>query len=711
MYSRITCLSMMLVTVLSFAGTEALAGGTPKGERPSVLLLTDNEYGSSYTVRVGRVESIKSLLESYGWDLTVAAVVDTLDPCEWGGETFGLKQIRPDMKPGDIDIEEYDAVIVLPGRRHENLARSEIAADLLRRARDKGLVIAAWCRGVKLLALAGVIGDRAVIGHIDFVEDYAGAGSRPVRYSIVDPARRIFGNITPPIADGDIITTVRSLYYRNNMCQLIKNAVERKRNRMRHVLDLGRSPVWSAGTGKYATGIGLADIDRDGWLDIVASNGLDAAPQEADIFFGDGSSFENGRRSTLPGAIPAGNVYISDLDMNGYPDIAISHLGLSGEGFRPGRHRIWFNVGAPGNSPEAGEPAVKGVRESGDDKSSEDHRLDDSGWASLPANGFSCTGGDFDGDGDIDLVFGQGCNAIRKEDRKFQKTVLYSNNGGKIDTIPSWSSDSEYLINDLAAVDIDEDGDLDLVTSGKGYGISVFYNEGGKLETSPSWHSGEIIGARQMAFGDVNGDGYQDLAVAAPGKVFGKGGTFYLFRNEAGQLEKSPSWKCDSCQEPAAVRWADLDADGDLDLVGCGFYSDLGVFENSGGTLTDDFQWSFDPGGDKYWYEQIAVGDFDEDYMIDEVETLPSGGGRKLFFIRKNLHEIPYVRIGDRVLNPGEFCYDLQEGWLSLAEPPGPQERIEVFYRYSMDLDLAVTAIEKVCLFENLNVVSDGDGR
>ncbi len=35
-------------------------------------------------------------------------------------------------------------------------------------------------------------------------------------------------NVTPPIKDGNIITTVRSLYYRNEMCQLINKAIEEK---------------------------------------------------------------------------------------------------------------------------------------------------------------------------------------------------------------------------------------------------------------------------------------------------------------------------------------------------------------------------------------------------------------------------------------------------------------------------------------------------
>jgi hypothetical protein len=41
--------------------------------------------------------------------------------------------------------------------------------------------------------------------------------------------KRVFVDAVPPIADGNIITTVRSKYYRKAMCDLIKTDVDRKR--------------------------------------------------------------------------------------------------------------------------------------------------------------------------------------------------------------------------------------------------------------------------------------------------------------------------------------------------------------------------------------------------------------------------------------------------------------------------------------------------
>jgi len=89
------------------------------------------------------------------------------------------------------------------------------------------MVIAAWCRGVRLLTAADIIRGKNVIGHFDYFEDYKAAGANYIEYSFKwENGNKIFENVTPPIRDRNIITTVRSLYYRNEMCQLIKEAVE-----------------------------------------------------------------------------------------------------------------------------------------------------------------------------------------------------------------------------------------------------------------------------------------------------------------------------------------------------------------------------------------------------------------------------------------------------------------------------------------------------
>jgi len=271
-------------------------------------------------------------------------------------------------------------------------------------------------------------------------------------------------------------------------------------------------------------------------------------------------------------------------------------------------------------------------------------------------------------------------------------------------TLPLARVSMRLIINDICSIDIDSDGDLDLCISGKGYGISVFLNNDGTLERSPSWFSDYIIGARQMAFGDVDGDGYQELAVAVPApKFLSEEGKFCLFKNNRGTLDKEPYWECEQYNEPSCVAWADVDADGDLDLTGGGFFGYLGIFENKEGNLSSKMTWKHEEDPHKYWVQQLAWGDYDQDYIINEVRELDPDGKRKLYYTgEKNLQGITAIILNDKPIDPKKYCFDLSEGWVSIADAPGKNDRLKVVFSFSKDLDLAVSSLYKIDVFNNM---------
>jgi len=199
-----------------------------KQNKIDVLLITDENYGSSFVVGDENTKSIKQQFEEFGWNITIAGVKDTLTPCDWGSKTFGTDKMIVNKKVSDINNpSEFSAIIILPGRSFANLLKSTEMMSLLKEANQEGVIIAAWCRGVRLLAAADIIRGKNVIGHFDYFDEYKTAGANYVEYSFMwDNGKKIFQNVTPPIRDGNIITTVRSLYYRNEMCQIIKEAIE-----------------------------------------------------------------------------------------------------------------------------------------------------------------------------------------------------------------------------------------------------------------------------------------------------------------------------------------------------------------------------------------------------------------------------------------------------------------------------------------------------
>ncbi|MBN1424619.1 VCBS repeat-containing protein [Candidatus Fermentibacteria bacterium] len=423
-------------------------------------------------------------------------------------------------------------------------------------------------------------------------------------------------------------------------------------------------PVWQV-TGTIPTGVGWADFDANGWLDLVITHGLDVIASPDAVYFN-----TDGILSFTPGwiseaSLPSANVFLGDLDNDGDPDLAVSSLGITSQGLPPVPHTIYFNNGGLPPNPD---------------------------WVSLPGNAFSCAGGDVDGDGDIDIAFGQGDFATNH----FQKTVLYLNENGDFGQSPTWETADLLHSAEVAFADVDRDGDLDLALGGRNsFGLAIFFNDQGILETTPSWQTSAVITGRQMAFGDVNGDGFLDLAVA------GGAQSFFLFRNINGTLETTPSWSAVAGGEPSAVAWADVDGDGDLDLAAGGWYPPMGIFENVNGTLSSTFVWSYNCG-----VQQFAWGDFDGDYLVDTVSTITADGASGLFYLdHRPIHRLNWVALNGLPLPLDQFCHDPVEGWLSLGMVPQAGDTLTVSYSHSKDLDLAVTDASQTRIFSNLKPV------
>ena len=214
--------SNLIATKVTFAQTVT--------ENPEVLLITDDNYGSSFVYGDEKTKSIKQQFEDFGWNITIAAIKDTVIPCDWGKKTLGTKPMIVSQKISEIkNPTEFDAIIILPGRGFSNLVNNTDVLNFLKKANQEEIIIAAWCRGVRLLAVADIIRGKNVIGHFDYFEEYKAAGANYIEYSFkFEDEKKIFNNVTPPIKDGNIITTVRSLYYRNEMCKMINEAIEEK---------------------------------------------------------------------------------------------------------------------------------------------------------------------------------------------------------------------------------------------------------------------------------------------------------------------------------------------------------------------------------------------------------------------------------------------------------------------------------------------------
>jgi len=234
---------------------------------------------------------------------------------------------------------------------------------------------------------------------------------------------------------------------------------------------------------------------------------------------------------------------------------------------------------------------------------------------------------DVDQDGDLDLF-----QASKEENRVFR------NNGDgsflEIGQETGLSHDTMKNVSDAAFGDFDDDGDLDLITVSEN-GTNVLYTNKrqGKFEIVNTSGLGSENGSSAVAVGDYNNDGFLDVFIASL-----KGEQSRLYSNTGeGKFEKIPDManvlpeiRNLSIQD---VEFLDFDNDGFLDLLLLGESknsnaSGLQLYHNNGnGSFTNISEVLPE---DRYVGNQIAVPDFDGDGDRDILLALSKGGVKLL---------------------------------------------------------------------------------
>ena len=157
-------------------------------------------------------------------------------------------------------------------------------------------------------------------------------------------------------------------------------------------------------------------------------------------------------------------------------------------------------------------------------------------------------------------------------------------------------------------VDIDNDGDMDLMTIAGWYdGVAIYYRENGQ------WNESSLIStydlAMAFAWGDYNDDGYPDLVTGNDGdwpQVF--------YRNDSGSLTRMVY--SEVCVNRVSVAWGDYNSDGVLDFVTGDSAFPTELYDNQGNDVL-----RFDKIGpaalaDNYTYDVRWI-DFDGDGDLD----------------------------------------------------------------------------------------------
>jgi FG-GAP-like repeat/Secretion system C-terminal sorting domain len=190
--------------------------------------------------------------------------------------------------------------------------------------------------------------------------------------------------------------------------------------------------------------------------------------------------------------------------------------------------------------------------------------------ANLISGIHDCQGGDFDNDGDADVVF------VSRDTEMF---YFASNNGDDTWTVDSYPVPFGYDPDDIEVRDVDNDMDLDVFIANRGLG-GVFWaeNDGtGTFTLTRMFTAGGGIGAINLL--DVDGDGDTDMVASA----LASNSLILVVQNEGAFDEYVLS---NSLPNVKHIRSGDIDGDSDMDIVAlAGMDGVIATFEHTSGYL------------------------------------------------------------------------------------------------------------------------------
>jgi VCBS repeat protein len=358
-------------------------------------------------------------------------------------------------------------------------------------------------------------------------------------------------------------------------------------------------------TADWTNKVEVADIDLDGDVDLLFANGGDyespGTPTPSRVFLNDGSGhFDEATRKVLGRFKGLTRVVkVADLDEDGRPDLVLGTTYST-------RSRLFL--------------------------------ADGDGWREvtrthLPAERLSIGDletGDADGDGDLDLVLADWGKGSPMKNRGGRVRLWLNDGSGRFTdaTGPRMPRTLVMFSWDLELVDVDNDWDLDLAVSCKTCPTSLLYRNDGRARFTDVSEKAMPAFTNNYDFAaiDLDGDGFLDLVTINDGDDRGVAGLAeHVFRNDGTGVYDDVTrdwWPAESNPgyDDNVVVGLDVESDGDADfLVGSLDGPDrLLVNDGTGHLALADQVFESAPSRGTLG---MAAADLNDDGLLDVVES------------------------------------------------------------------------------------------
>ena len=423
-------------------------------------------------------------------------------------------------------------------------------------------------------------------------------------------------------------------------------------------------PDWeSNANGQVSTGLGLADINNDGWKDIIVADGNDIHRQHLVVYYNQGDgTFPLDPDWESSDIDYHGHLSCGDIDKDGWIDVAVSvYLGAAGFS-SPGYVKVYYNN--------------NGTLEATPSFQSEEFYT------------FSCALGDADGDGDLDLATtaGEPYNSI------FDYGKIFYNNNGVFSNSELWNSSITMGSLDVDFADMDANGFLDVIFSCEETPNYIYLaDDEGNISEVPSWQSAESSNyINSIDIGFVNSPTYPSLTMTGNSQLGGDGKVrLYDFLSGIPPTS-SASWLSQSFGYGSGILLADVTNNGELDLIYGGWWLPMKI------ALKDGNGFQMNPSytsSTSSVVEAILMADLDKEIIIQvqEVFQIEQENISVIYLEKQIIENIISIKKNGITLNYNEYTTVSNRNWISFNENLTANDEIIVNYEYSNDGDIVIT--------------------